>query len=1565
MTEKPPVKRPWWRRAAAFVFLWTYRIVGTLIILCALLVLFTQTNIFRDWARGTAINALNDVLLGTVVVDDIQLDIFRGIVLKHPRLYANGTTVLDAEEIVLKYDLAPLLQSIIVINEITLKKPQIYIQRNKGDSVWNIERIVKPAADTTTSELPDFTVIVRLLRIQGGTVYVNDMNEEWGDSRYFNPRHLSIRDLELHASARAALKAEDFSASINRMSYTNPYSPFEVKDLVTSIRLWHGGLSVPTLTLRTNGSNIGLRVDADSVDFFGAVSKDSLRKHPMNAYIEADRVWGPDITYFLPELEIRDGYNLRTYATFDGRDLVLDDVELRADRTELFGKIKIMYVDNSKPLFLDVSLANSTAVYADLRHRLPFIPLPELTFLSQTRFERLRMRGPPEDSLWFDLHAADRPGRFDGELSLYLKGKEIGYRANLAITKGQLKVFLPDSSKLDTDMNGRLSIQGTGFELSTMKAVVDLQLDRSTVSGLVVRKTALLASADGAGNISIDTLDLELPATNRDTVDTLLDVSSTQTLAASGVLHAQDMNRPKYELNVSTRALDLAGILGDPALPHRITADVKVDAQGFELDSLLGTVNGRIEEFALADRALLPFDLKLISRHDSASGRYLELSSSFASITASGDYVPSALFTSVGAAVETMADVIAARLQYFADSSHAVRPLSEPLTPVDVRFVATITDPVPLNAFFPAGMSISGGVRIVGHLAAGTDTLYVDVDTARIQDLLVEMDSLKIESDPLEFRLNARLRDLTSSPKVTNISLSAKGDSLVRINDLDLMKPLITMSLGLDTGSIVAKSDINDMAGYLRARVRFAPESATLDIDSAAFVLDTNQRLAWHTKERSTIAVNKGVYTVDSLTIVRDSSETIAVNGRFSLAKFDSLHVLVENFALSDISRFVPVADDDPLHFVSGNISSAKVKLHGTWAEPDIDVKVEAKEIVYNEALIGDLNAELKHHDRMVTGFATIDNPELEKDTIRTLDVKVVSLPLDLGLTDVKERLVPGKPVDIQLVANDLSLAAAEPFLPMVERLRGTADAKVSLVGTSDKMEFTGKANFSKTSFRTTATNVYYVADGSVSLQGERLVIDTIVIRNVRRDFRSRVPGVAYASGFLQFDGLTPKTIDFTIRTPGLTVMNAASAAKSPTVYGDLAISTGSTNPIHMYGSLDEPTLDGDIHVLYGNLTMPEDRSSTKKRVTTFDYVTSRDSTRDKYGSVFDMVRPITVYLPDNERREREIADSVSRDSLSNSLVVLPDDTTKSDTVLTSVTRKVLGGMVDNMRFGLNIFIDGPTLITMEIGTLETLVADVGMDFRRQPLRFSGRFIDNSIDLSGKLKVIEGESEYFFLKTFKASGLLDFDRGGLADPALNLTAKYNGSRQSGDGAEEFQVVIDITGTKNKPKLTFRVFIAGSEQTGSPSEITADAITLILFGRTQAELASSTGGVGSNLGQDATGAISSAALSGILNDLLGNNAAIRSVAIVQGADARDNRIVVSGQLFGDVSYRFNGNVGDVMGSNTFTVSVPFSALGDAEWLKYFMVEFGRSIVNQAGNVTRNDRAWELKVGARLP
>src|SRR5688572_20240815 len=99
------------RRSVDFIGRWTWRFAGTFLILGALFVLAAQTQTFRNWLRNVVLDVANDELLGKLSIDDARLDIFHGIVLIHPKLYADGTLVFEANELSVSYDIAAIANS--------------------------------------------------------------------------------------------------------------------------------------------------------------------------------------------------------------------------------------------------------------------------------------------------------------------------------------------------------------------------------------------------------------------------------------------------------------------------------------------------------------------------------------------------------------------------------------------------------------------------------------------------------------------------------------------------------------------------------------------------------------------------------------------------------------------------------------------------------------------------------------------------------------------------------------------------------------------------------------------------------------------------------------------------------------------------------------------------------------------------------------------------------------------------------------------------------------------------------------------------------------------------------------------------------------------------------------------------------------------------------------------------------------------------------------------------------------------------------------------------------------
>jgi hypothetical protein len=137
--------------------------------------------------------------------------------------------------------------------------------------------------------------------------------------------------------------------------------------------------------------------------------------------------------------------------------------------------------------------------------------------------------------------------------------------------------------------------------------------------------------------------------------------------------------------------------------------------------------------------------------------------------------------------------------------------------------------------------------------------------------------------------------------------------------------------------------------------------------------------------------------------------------------------------------------------------------------------------------------------------------------------------------------------------------------------------------------------------------------------------------------------------------------------------------------------------------------------------------------------------------------------------------------------------------------------------------------------------------------------------------------------------------------------------------------------------------------------------MLLLGRTQDELTSTGQG---NLVNEVNASLSAVATSALGDLLSGVGGLVQSVQMDLGADMSQTQLTVSGQLFSDVVYRLTGQVSDFAGNSTITVTVPFTVLNNADAMRYFNLDISRS-VNNTGNITRFQRLWEIKLGARLP
>ena len=1533
-----------------FVLRWAWRLTGTAIILSALLVVLSQTETFRSWARHVVLDQINRALLGEVVVDDVSIDIFRGLVLTRPRLYADGKTVLEADEMSLFFDLAPLAGGTLAVNRLSIKRPHIVILRDEADSVWNITRIVRPQADTTDTEPPGLIIAVRRFQINDGAIVVNDRTSPWHDGRTFDPTHLDLKDVQLRASAYLDLRGRHYDVAVDHLECRDRTSPLDIRRFAMAATISRNGVEIPLIRYRTGlGTDLHARASAPGLNVFDTLD---LGRHPVTTVLEADNVWGPDLTFYLPSVDVIDTYRLFGSAIYSGNAVRVRDIVLDAGDNRIRGNVDVLHLTDGRPMTLDVSMVNSAATYADMRRRLRFVPLPELDFLRRTTVDSLRMRGTPTDSLWFEVHGEDAPGRFDGELTLHLGKEELGYEVDMQVRRGRLDSFVQDSGMVDSEINGRIMLIGTGTTFPDVDAVAQVELEASRFMGRDVRSLRGLLQTDGMGGIVIDTLTADVTPL-QDSTDVLMGLAAEQTVVVMGTLSLASPSRPAYELDIRAKSLDLQRLLKIPTMPTTLTGRFSVIGEGFEPDSLDVIVDADVRQLALDDRAVLPFQLDLnVERQPDM--RIIDLvarsqrdAPPFLDARMQGSFTMSSLVDAFGMGVVTAVDVVRERLRHVTDDVVIPAPTPRPLASMDAQLEVVARDLSLINVFLD-GVSIDASCIISGRLATGPTSFLIGIDTLRTEGLRIETDSTIIVADPMHVTAELGVANLLATPSLDRLYVQALCDTSLHINDVEIRHPFVSLDLRDSTVRLKATSRINDMEGYIAGRARFTDEATAVDIDSLSYVLDAERSLAWRMIRSSYFTINRGVYLIEDLAVQRAWGETITVAGWLSPSVFRNLGVTVENFPLRDIRTFGELEERDPLALLGGLVTRAEIVVNGTWDEPVIDLDAAATDVSYNGELIGSHRMTLRHSGRTIAGKATIHDPR-SQDKVETLVLDIRALPLDLGFTNVAQRWGQDKPIDIRVDAVNLALAAAEPFLPAVERVRGLANGRVTVTGTvPDNIHFDGAARFRNASFIASPTGLQYTADGVLRLVGSDLIFDTLAVRNQPRDLPN---GIAYVSGVVQFSGLNVKNIDFKITSPGVHVMNMRSQARSPFVYGDIRIATRGRH-LRFYGPLDAPRLDGDMDILYGNVIFPKERSTTKRRLGSFNYIDATDS----------LGTPQSVMDVAQSRYDRR----VKTHAIDTTTAVV--DSTSKDFVTQLVERVVeqqAGGFADILAYDLNVYISGRFFLTMVLGSIEILIADLQLDDPKRPLGVGGS-LGSGLVLSGKMRVKEGTSSYKFWKPFDASGTLDFSAGGLFNPALKLKAAYRGTRfipdaQGSPRREDYRVEIDIGGTKVRPTFNFRLFRNDRRIEGDSAQIAADALMMIILGRTKDELFQAGQG---NLVNEVGSSLSAVATSALTDMLSGMGGFVNNVQIDLGADLAQTRMQLSGQIFGDVSYRVSGNVADPAANNTFTLTVPLSVLGNADALRYFLLDVSRTI-NQTGNITRQQREWEIRFGARLP
>ncbi len=1539
-------------RIIAAVLLYAVRLAVFLITIAALLgavvIALTQLDSFRRYAVERGIEALNKSLQGRVEVGSVSGNLITGLQLHDVHLYAAGTELLDAPRIELEYQLRPLLSQKVLGARVRLFNPTIRLIRDARDSTWNFTRITRPTPVSTTTSAPfSWTIDVPQLEVVDGRVIVDDRTtpqKETG-SLAVDYSHLDLHRFFLSMEGHIAPLEQN--VAIQNLAFDLPASDMRVIEMAGRLGIDSTGLTVDAFDVQTTRSRLTVDGRIDSVNIFNQQKMmTSPAASQLRLALDAQSISMVELQRLVPSMKGFGGApSARLAVSGTLNDLVVQrlDVELSRSHIAATGRVRDLFTD--QPPRFDATVSGGMLTYADKPIYLPGIDIPDLAYLGDVKITSGSYSGTT-DRFVATLAASTDIGRVRGGARFDLSRPTMEYAADVGLADFNLAPVVDDPT-IASNFTGRILVAGHGTSLATLDAHVRVASQASRVAGRDYRQLYADATISGGGVVDIDTLligwgsastsaaapvqldrlparlsqplgsflasGLTLTATDRSVF-----AASGELLSAGGRLDLRDAGNPIYDLDVHARNLDVAKLTLDEANRSALSFTTSIRGSGRTPDEIAGTTHLSVLRSSYAGNEVPPFNADASLSVDAAGTRILKLQSDIADATVSGQWRFESILPAVEEGINQLVNYVSRKAQY--EPEEIFNIARQQFEPINAEYTVDIKDLAPLAPFLGTA-DIDARGTVAGEIYGTRQTLSITAN-ADLERFVYRSGTNRISLPSSHINLDVRNITPGHIEDLTTATLSVRSDSTIGISGLDLAIPE-GIDIGLDEGrfSVHGATAINDMLtvavdGTVDTR---DPDGYRLVLDT--LIVDLAKGPRYHNIVPIEAVASAERVKIDTFAMRRDQSEIITLSGALlNGSQLDNVVVRLQQGNVQDMLRSANLASLlSSADVLNGNVGVASVTLNGTLEAPLINAIVTIDSIRYGGSLIGSLNANLHYADRDLNGRLQVTRTLSDTMASRQLaaDINIVRLPIDLALASRQSRLPGDEPVKITANTKDLPIVLAAPFVTGLTLLGGSLDLNFELGGTFNDLTYSGAAALNSVQALVEGNNIVYYATARASFDHEKLVISSASIRN---DPRELTRSGATVTGSISFDGFSPRNFDLTATIDRLLVLSQATQAVNNKIYGDLVIGTGD-RPLHFTGTLDAPSLSGDVTALNGDLTVPYNLNQTNLN-TDITYVEYED-----WVSMLE--RPFGPANPFE-----------SVDSAAAGEGGLRRETTSLGSAFDSLEsrRSTPPPLLERLKMDVRTRIEGLVYVTIELSPIEKLqvvVGDAG-----EPLYYqSNRGEDPK--LTGTVTLRQGSQFTFFGRDFDASGQLRF-QGDLTTPTLDITAVYNGRRVvSENGSEDYTVTAHITGTPQEPHLTLSYSIAGESVAATTSDQQQrNAISLLLFGRTADELAG--GGLGGAVGSTVIGTVQSTLTGSVLEQALGNVGFIRSFDIDLGGNAIGDvagaRVGLVSQ-FGEFVVRYKGEVTD-LSSGIVSIEFPLAALGDVPLLRRVTAQLQR-------------------------
>ena len=464
---------------------------GGIVVLLLLLGGLTQTQFFRDRLRAFALEELDSLLVADVSMGEIQGNLVTGFSVDGIALTLDGDTLLSAADVGLRYNLFDLSGKTISLHSIMLDRPTIRLLRSRS-GVWNLERMVVPTPSDSTTSRFDWAVHLRRLDIRNGIVMIVDSMAMVEAVDLDRPREalyydeLVLRGFTLSLSF--SMDREVYDVSITRLGFSLDNSPLNVKQISGDVHVTPDDFRLSEFHILTDSSQVVLGVAMDHVDLLGGISLAALRTCSTAVELSVKPLNFREFARVLPPIHILNGNitgRIRAHGPFGA--LPVDEIDLRFGESRIMLDGTLFNLHDPRNLRMDVHLRESRISPADPLALMPLFDLPDFSSLGPVDLD-IHYRGTPlEFTTQAVLQTQGGTLRTDDFALLIGGSRTLRYHGTVAMQGLDLARVL-DQEGMATDLNGRITVDGSGTNLLNARGTLHAQVDSSMFRGLAVRK---------------------------------------------------------------------------------------------------------------------------------------------------------------------------------------------------------------------------------------------------------------------------------------------------------------------------------------------------------------------------------------------------------------------------------------------------------------------------------------------------------------------------------------------------------------------------------------------------------------------------------------------------------------------------------------------------------------------------------------------------------------------------------------------------------------------------------------------------------------------------------------------------------------------------------------------------------------------------------------------------------------------------------------------------------------------------------------------------------------------